>query len=421
MKLLRALIGALFLALLLLLAGTATIVWLALDSAPTVDDTRALSPETASRALKQLSRQNPRRMKAGSEQTLTLRGDELDALVHEASRQLRFARASTRLSDGVVDLSLSQPLPLGRWINVGARVARGDDGRPSLQALSVGNLEVPAPLARWLIGKAAGKVLPRLGIPLDPRRFMDTVRSFDVTADRLAITYTWQPALWEEGARALLPPGEHERLGIYHEKLLTIVVAMIHDGERDLMQALAPLFALAVERSRTGDAVAEQRSALLALSLFVNGRTPGDLLPEARDWLRAPPLALTLNGRDDLAQHFVGSAVLALFAGTQWADALGLSKEMSDARGGSGFSFTDLLADRAGTRLGEQIASGRGNVAARLAGGLTDRDVLPPIEGLAEFIPEAEFRRRYGGVGEPAYQAVIDDIEARLASLELYQ
>ncbi|MBP6097670.1 MAG: hypothetical protein KA503_14695, partial [Methyloversatilis sp.] len=102
-------------------------------------------------------------------------------------------------------------------------------------------------------------------------------------------------------------------------------------------------------------------------------------------------------------------------------DALGLSKEMNDARGGSGFSFTDLLADRAGTRLGEQIASGRGNVAARLAGGLTDRDVLPPIEGLAEFLPEAEFRRRYGGVGEPAYRAVIDDIEARLASLELYR
>ena len=421
MKLLRALIGALLLALLLLLAGVATLVWLALDPAPTVDDARALSPETASRALKQLSRQNPRRMEAGSVQTLTLRGDELDALVHEASRQLRFARASTRLSEGAVDLSLSQPLPLGRWINVGAHVTRGDDALPSLQALSVGSLQVPAPLARWLIGKAMDNVAPHLGVGLDPRRFIDTVRSIDVTPERLVIAYTWQPALWDESARALLPPGELERLGIYHERLLTIVVGMIQRGERDLMQALAPLFALAVERSRTGDAVAEQRSALLVLSLFVNGRTPGDLLPEARGWLRAPPLALTLNGRDDLTQHFVGSAVLALFAGTQWADALGLSKEMNDARGGSGFSFTDLLADRAGTRLGEQIASGRGNVAARLAGGLTDRDVLPPIEGLAEFLPEAEFRRRYGGVGEPAYRAVIDDIEARLASLELYR
>lgn len=421
MKLLRALIGALLLALLLLLAGVATLVWLALDPAPTVDDARALSPETASRALKQLSRQNPRRMEAGSVQTLTLRGDELDALVHEASRQLRFARASTRLSEGAVDLSLSQPLPLGRWINVGAHVTRGDDALPSLQALSVGSLQVPAPLARWLIGKAMDDVAPHLGVGLDPRRFIDTVRSIDVTPERLVIAYTWQPALWDESARALLPPGELERLGIYHERLLTIVVGMIQRGERDLMQALAPLFALAVERSRTGDAVAEQRSALLVLSLFVNGRTPGDLLPEARGWLRAPPLALTLNGRDDLTQHFVGSAVLALFAGTQWADALGLSKEMSDARGGSGFSFTDLLADRAGTRLGERIASGRGDVAARLAGGLTDRDVLPPIDGLAEFIPEAEFRRRYGGVGEPAYQVVIDDIEARLASLELYK
>ncbi|OYW32325.1 MAG: hypothetical protein B7Z51_03490, partial [Methyloversatilis sp. 12-65-5] len=76
---------------------------------------------------------------------------------------------------------------------------------------------------------------------------------------------------------------------------------------------------------------------------------------------------------------------------------------------------------RAGTRLGEQIAAGRGHIAQRFAAGLAVDAVLPPIDGLPEFMPEDEFLRRFGGVDAPAYQAVIEDIEARLAKLALYQ
>ena len=65
---------------------------------------------------------------------------------------------------------------------------------------------------------------------------------------------------------------------------------------------------------------------------------------------------LTLNGRHDSAQHFVISAALAAWAGEPVAEAIGLYKELDDARRGSGFSFADLAADRAGTRFGELVA-----------------------------------------------------------------
>ena len=50
-----------------------------------------------------------------------------------------------------------------------------------------------------------------------------------------------------------------------------------------------------------------------------------------------------------------------------------------------------------------------------------DADLLPALDGLPEFLPEAEFRRRYGGPGEPAYEKVAAEIERRLSQLALYR
>ena len=92
---------------------------------------------------------------------------------------------------------------------------------------------------------------------------------------------------------------------------------------------------------------------------------------------------------------------------------------MADARQGSGFSFADLAADRAGTRLGLLALRDPQGFQARLAQGLEEADLLPDVSDLPEFMPEAEFKRRFGGVGAPAYQAMLREIEARLDRLPL--
>jgi hypothetical protein len=46
---------------------------------------------------------------------------------------------------------------------------------------------------------------------------------------------------------------------------------------------------------------------------------------------------------------------------------------------------------------------------------------MPDTRGLSEFMPEAEFVRRYGGLDDPRYRQVVDDIERRIAVLELYR
>ena len=109
-------------------------------------------------------------------------------------------------------------------------------------------------------------------------------------------------------------------------------------------------------------------------------------------------------------------------AGSPLADAIGLYKEIDDSRGGSGFSFNDIAADRAGTRFGE-IAAQSGERARKLAqaaaSGLREDDFMPAVSDLPEFLSAAEFERRYGGVDGLEYRRMMAKIEARIASRPL--
>ena len=113
------------------------------------------------------------------------------------------------------------------------------------------------------------------------------------------------------------------------------------------------------------------------------------------------------------------SAAIAAFADTALADAIGLEKEIEDSRGGSGFSFNDIAADRAGTAFGARAVDA-GTAAAlqsRVAAGVGESDILPATADLPEFMSEKEFIARFGSVGAPAYRRMMDDIEGRVAAL----
>jgi uncharacterized protein YfiM (DUF2279 family) len=115
---------------------------------------------------------------------------------------------------------------------------------------------------------------------------------------------------------------------------------------------------------------------------------------------------ITLAGRHDLAQHFVISATLAAWSGEPVADAIGLYKELDDARRGSGFSFVDLAADRAGTRFGEILARNPGRLAEQLASGLSEHDLLPSVGDLPEYLDAERFRREYESPNSPRFKAM---------------
>jgi hypothetical protein len=132
---------------------------------------------------------------------------------------------------------------------------------------------------------------------------------------------------------------------------------------------------------------------------------------------------IRLAGRGDFSQHFALSAFIAATGGEGLSDMAGLYKEIKDSQGGSGFSFTDLAADRAGSRLGETSTRSKAfakEIQHRLAGTRNSALFFPAVKDLPEFMNQAEFQRRFGGVDEPAYQAMMEKIEGRIEGLAVY-
>jgi hypothetical protein len=183
------------------------------------------------------------------------------------------------------------------------------------------------------------------------------------------------------------------------------------------------MFALARERTAPqaapAAALAENRAAILTLALLANNRGWASFMPAARDWTPIRPLRVTLFNREDFAMHFLVSAVLAIEGGGPLADAIGVDKELADARSGSGFSFNDIASDRAGTRFGLLVAKDPLRLQTALAQGLKERDFMPELADLPEYLREEDFIARYGGVGAPAYRQMMAEIEARLNATPL--
>jgi uncharacterized protein YfiM (DUF2279 family) len=124
-----------------------------------------------------------------------------------------------------------------------------------------------------------------------------------------------------------------------------------------------------------------------------------------------------------LAQHFIASAAITASANGQLAQMMGEEKELSDANSGSGFSFIDLTADKAGTRFGE-MATASSESARKLQKTMSEihdyRDFMPDPTHFAEHMNEAEFKQRYGSTSSSTYLQVVKDIEARIAALPIY-
>ncbi|MFP5398737.1 MAG: hypothetical protein ACLGIT_10430 [Gammaproteobacteria bacterium] len=414
----RTLIHALAGTLLALLLAAALAWGLAVDDAPSVPARDDVTAADVDRAVALARRHDPRRALPGQQRRVLLGERDVDLLVAQAAQRALGAHTRVRLHAGRLELRASLALPAGRWLNAEV-VLRQGDGLPQVERLRVGRLPLPPALALPLLRRVA----TQRGLPADALQVVEWIDQVTLTPGQVAVVYRIDRNSVRRLRAALVAPADRERLQAHHSHLSARV--------RDFPGRTLPLatlmraqFVLAAERSRAGaddTAAAENRAALLALALYANHRSPVLLVPEASAWPAARPLGVTLRGRRDLALHFLVSALIAAEAGTPLADAVGLWKELDDTRrGGSGFSFADLAADRAGTRLGEAAVREARRLQAVLADA-DEPDFMPDVAALPEFLSAREFVARYGGVGAPAYERQTAEIESRIDALPLWR
>ena len=404
-------------ALLVLTAFVLAALAAALQSKPAVALEQEPQADDVARALALVRTHDPRRAQPGVVSAMWLTERDLEILLNHAAH--RFVGAATRVSfdkgSATVRSSVHLPRnPFGRWLNVQARLLQ-TGGLPVLDGLRVGRLPLPAWLGEW----AALRLARRAGLLEELDLAADVVRRVNFAPQQLGVIYAWQDDSADRMAQALVPAEHQQRLRAYADQLVQVVAQQGPGWTVSLAPLLRPMFELALQRSGAAgaDAAAENRAAIVVLTLFVNGRGVDAVLPSARGWPRARPLQVTLAGRNDFPRHLLVSAALAVEGTSPLARAIGVYKEVADSRGGTGFSFNDMAANRAGIRLGELAVTQPQHLQAALARGVQEADLMPPWEDLPSDMSEAQFQQRFVGVGAAPYLAMLAEIDRRVSAL----
>jgi hypothetical protein len=331
-----------------------------------------------------------------SESDLNLAGNYLVNRYRQSMMHIELVNQKLRC-----ELSIALPKnPVANYFNVSFRLG-GEDGEsmPHIAKFKIGKVLLPTKFADSMI-----HLLIRYSF-LNDYFILATTPIQRVEIDNKTLTIFYD----SESDNHVINPQSRE---IYRQKILEITTQHNKKWRLSLADLLKPIFELASQRATLKTAIEENRSAILALNDYVNSE-------------KNPSQAAFLFKRKDLAEHFIGAAALSASMNSRVATALGEVKELSDAQaGGSGFSFIDLAADKAGSRFGELAVSTPENawqIQKKMAQILDYYDFMPDPRDLPEHMSEADFKRRFESTQSDAYLNLAAQIDKRIAQIPLYQ
>ncbi len=134
---------------------------------------------------------------------------------------------------------------------------------------------------------------------------------------------------------------------------------------------------------------------------------------------------VSLNGRNDLTQHFLYSAMLEINGGEEAAFNIGEMKELMDSmKGGSGYSFADIVADVAGIQFAKFMRNKEQNLVAsttKLVNESNSELYMMSVKFQPEGLSDVAFKRQFGGVDSLEYKKAVAVIQDNIRQLPLYQ
>ncbi|MDI1359692.1 MULTISPECIES: hypothetical protein [Methylobacter] len=352
-----------------------------------------------------------------TEADLNLAGNYLLNRYRKSAADLDFKNDELRFK---VTMALPEN-SLGKYLNISFRLGNvtGND-LPVITKFKAGKLLLPAKLAAFVIDAIIQHSSLNEYFILATR----PLKAVKIDAEKLTITYYPNKDTLIQARNFLTHTGDNSTLNIYQQKLADIVAKHDPEWRLSLADLLRPLFELAYQRSTLETAIDENRVVISAINDYVNKQETKKLLstPESTP-VTGQQYAAFLYKRIDLAQHFIGSAALTASVNKQAAQIAGEEKELSDAHGGSGFSFIDLAADKAGTRFGEMATSSPENARKmqKAMSGIKDySDFMPDPRDLPEHMNEVDFKQRFESVNSPVYQEISKQIDARISATPIY-
>ncbi|PKM11895.1 MAG: hypothetical protein CVV13_07535 [Gammaproteobacteria bacterium HGW-Gammaproteobacteria-3] len=325
------------------------------------------------------------------------------------------------LNDNSLDFTLSLQLPenlLGNYLNLQFKLTR-ENGINRISSLHIGKIAVADELAGFLLYKIIKYAHFKQHYILVTEQILDL--HFD--AEKLSLTYLTDPAYTGNTVDLLHQARDHQAMIYYQQKLTAVINRHDPKWRLSLAELFQPLFKLAYQRSTPATAIKENRIVIFTVNSYVNKDKVLPYLPRnvtARPRRNYP---VYLYKRVDMAKHFAASATVTATGGGHLANMIGMEKELSDARSGSGFSFIDLAGDRAGMRFG-QLAAASPEKARKLQKYMSEiKDYsafMPDIRDLPENLDRKQFKKQFFTVYTPQYQQLLQEIDKRIDALPLY-
>lgn len=192
-----------------------------------------------------------------------------------------------------------------------------------------------------------------------------------------------------------------------------------------LAEYLRELMLEAQIQSKPDTAHLENEAAILALAIYAGDRRFGSFIgidKVAQERVLPKGTVVTLQNRPDLAQHFIFSAAIKILSDQGTSVAIGEFKELMDrVQTGSGYSFVDLAADKAGVHFAIQLAEPDIAADAQLLLSLAaDESVfMPDTSALPEGLRRDEFTAAFGQVDSATYKAMVAKVIQRVNATPL--
>lgn len=197
-------------------------------------------------------------------------------------------------------------------------------------------------------------------------------------------------------------------------------LALYENNSNELSYFVHITMAKATVASKSSGPVAENTAILWALSIKFANPSFARLIDLQLDDDFSPS-RVSIRGRYDHSLHFLYSAILEQLGRESFGFSIGELKELMDAgQGGSGFSFPDIVADRAGIAFSRRIRESdiiASKVQDLLATSPDTSLFFPFANDFPEGLTQSTFEGVFNNVESQKYKNIIDQIDKRILAL----
>ncbi|MCP4753844.1 MAG: hypothetical protein GY866_23415 [Proteobacteria bacterium] len=383
--------------------------------------------------------------------TFSLNQTDMSALLEVLNSKTSRGNANCVLVGERLSVTASLKLmesPFRRYLNIQAVsniIIQQGQLELDLDSFKAGSIRLPAFLVESMMNSF---VVPRLMtmIQKNPKTkaFLNSVQKLEITDSRLTIAYGSNISLMEVFAMGSQSKSrmaaEEGKQVIMAYKTIVDLVQQLPANENQFRSVMEAGFSYAVQLTDQGmTAVKSNRIALSALGMYFGDVSamksyfgegnlnqimdPDNELESYHANAKKHRSSSVIYKRGDWPQHFVVSAMLTALLGQEMADIIGINKELKDLSG-TGFSFSDIWADRAGVAFANWIL--KDEEAAQKAQrdiqqGFLIEDYFPFPSNLPKNMSRAEFESVYGSIKSSEFRQQIEEIDSTLAMSPAYQ